>query len=115
MVQKKANYRRQDQEIVISSGDRLTIENINDLAHRIRVGLADASMVVIDFQPNVELDITALQLLCSACKTASAEGKQIAYRGPLPELLLELAPITGTNNTPCGVKNASCFRHFEGV
>lgn len=115
MVQKKASNRRQDQEIVISSGDRLTIENITDLVQRIRVGLAGASTVVIDFQPNVLMDITALQVLCSACKTASAEGKQFTYRGPLPELLLELAPLTGTITAPRGENATSCFRQFEGV
>lgn len=116
MVHKKANIRRQDEEMVISSGDRLTIENIADLLQRIRAGLTSSSTVVIDFKPNLEMDITALQVLCSACKTASAEGKRFAYRGPLPELLLELVPVTGsTNNGPRGDNGTSCFRQFEGA
>ncbi len=115
MVPKKASNRRQDEEIVISSGDRLTIENIADLVQRILAGLVGASTVVIDFKPNLEMDITALQVLCSACKTASAEGKQFVYRGPLPELLLELASVTeSTNSAPRGDNGTSCFRQFEG-
>ena len=112
----QGSKRQKDQEIVISSGDRLTIENISDLVQRIRAGLTTSSTVVIDFKPNVEMDITAPQVLCSACKTASAIGKQFVYRGPLPELLLELAPVAGaTNNAPCGDNGTSCFRQFEGA
>ena len=107
----------QKSERVISSGDKLTVETVAAFARLIRKELSEASStVVLEFPESVEMDITALQVLCSACKTASAEGKTIAYRGRLPELLQALAPVTGPKNSePCSDSNISCFRQFEGV
>ncbi len=103
-------------ERVISSGDKLTIETVAAFAQLIRKELSEASTVVLEFSEGVEMDITALQLLCSACKTATAEGKKFAYRGPLPELLQELAPVTGPKNSEsCNDGTISYFRQFEGV
>ncbi len=117
MDHKKKKNRQQDEEIVISSGDRLSIENIAEFVQSIRKGLAGASTVVIDFKPNVEMDITALQVLCSACKTASAEGQQFAYRGPLPALLQELVPGLGSmmTNEQREDNTISCFHQFQGA
>lgn len=104
-------------ERVISSGDKLTIETAAAFARLIRKELSEASStLVLEFSESVEMDITALQVLCSACKTATAEGKKIAYRGRLPELLQALTPVTGSKNSePCSDSSISCFRQFEGV
>jgi anti-anti-sigma regulatory factor len=100
---------------VIPSGDRLTVETIADFAERIRSGMAEANTVIIEFAENVELDITALQVFCSACRTASAAGKQFLYRGPLPETLLHLAATAGSERHDyCKTNNPSCFRQFGG-
>lgn len=106
----------QKSERVVSSGDKLTIETVAAFAQLIRKELSEASTVVLEFSESVELDITALQVLCSACKTASAEGKTIAYRGPLPKFLQELVTVTGPKNSePSRDSGISCFRQFEGV
>ena len=82
-------------EIVINSGKRLTIESAADFTHRIREGLAAAASVVITFEPEVELDITALQIFCSACKTAAAEGKKFSWRHGRPKSLTDLIAACG--------------------
>ncbi len=103
-------------ELVINSGDHLTIETIADFAQLLRSGLAEAATVVIDFRENVEMDITAVQVLCSACQTASAAGKKFIYRGPLPTTLLRLATAAGSErHDHCKIDNPSCFRKFGGL
>ncbi len=102
-------------ERVIKSGDRLTIETIADFAQQLRHGLAEAATVVIEFHENVVLDITALQVFCSACQTAAAAGKKFMYRGPLPATLLHLAVVAGSErHDHCKIDNPSCLRKFGG-
>ena len=110
------NDSQQQTEKVIGSGGRLTIETIADYLQRIRTGLAEADTVVLEFEPEVEMDITALQVLCSACKTAAASGKRCLHRGPTPKALIELAAAAGAErHIPCGNHNESCFRQFGGA
>jgi len=83
-------------EIVISSGKRLTIDTAADFTQRIQKGLSAAGSVAVAFDADVEVDITALQVLCSACKTAAAEeGKTFSYRGELPKTLVDLITACG--------------------
>jgi len=110
------NNSQQNNERVISSGDRLTIETIADYVQLLRTGLAEADTVILEFDPKVEMDITALQALCSACKTAAASGKRCIHRGPSPKALTELVAATGAErHNPCDNHNESCFRPFGGA
>jgi hypothetical protein len=116
MEQEVLNTAQQNKEIVITSGPRLTIETTADFVQRIRQGLADAETVVIEFAPEVEMDITALQVFCSACRTAATEKKRFTHRGPVPKALIDLATAAGSErHDPCSNNNQSCFRQFEGV
>ena len=103
-------------EAVISSGKRLTIETIGEFLVSIRRGMAEADTVIIDFDPDVVLDITCLQVFCSACRTAGAEGKKFAHRGPIPKALADLIVEAGSErHEECGYKNGSCFRQSGGM
>lgn len=107
---------QQKNERVISSGERLTIETITDYVQLLLTGLTEADTVILEFDPKVEMDITALQALCSACKTAVASGKRCMHRGPAPMALIELAAAAGAErHNSCGIHNDSCFREFGGV
>jgi len=105
-----------DDERVISTTSRLTIETVAECSQRIRQGLDEASTVVIAFEPEMEIDITALQLFCSACATAAAEGKQCLYRGQPPQALLDLLTAAGADRREHCSRNTnnSCFRLFGG-
>lgn len=71
----------EDGTVIISSGQRLSIENAADFAKALSAALSGAQREGIDCDAQVEADITALQVLCAACKTAAAGGKALA----LPE------------------------------
>jgi anti-anti-sigma regulatory factor len=103
-------------EIVISSGKRLTIETAADFTQRIRKGLSAAGSVAVVFDADVELDITALQVLCSACRTAAAEGKTFSYRGGQPKALADLIAACGAGfHGPCKNNNDSiCIWFGDG-
>jgi hypothetical protein len=115
MKRKTVESAGQETEKVIGSGEKLTIETTADFAERIRNGLAEAKTVAIEFEPEVQLDVTALQLFCSACMTATAEGKNFIYRGSLPKALLDLAAAAGVEKHGyCKNNNPSCFYQFAG-
>lgn len=103
-------------EVVIGSGKSLTIETIGEFLTSIRQGLAEAESVVIDFDPEVEVDITSLQVFCSACRTARAQGKRWTYRGPLPQALTDLIVAAGFQRLEdCEYMNGLCFRQSGGM
>lgn len=109
------NTNSKEAELTINVGSRLTIETIADFAQHIRTGLNRADVVLVAFEPDVEIDVTALQVFCAACKTAAAEGKRFACIGGLPRALRDLIAITGSErHEHCSVNNSACFRRPEG-
>ena len=115
-VQDALNGDKDKNARTVSSGDRLTIETIGDFAEHLRQGLSEGESVFIEFQDDVELDITALQVLCSACRTAAAAGKKITCRGSLPDSLRRLAVIAGSErHDHCKINSTSCFRKLGGL
>lgn len=101
--------------LILDSPAQLTIENIGDFAAKIRASLSEQTAVALRFPATVELDITALQLFCSACKTAGAAGKSFSYHGPLPEALLSLIAASGAErHDRCAIDSSACFRKIGG-
>lgn len=118
-INNKENSESQDEkktnERILDSGDCLTIETINDFVQQLRSALAEADTVTIDFRDDVELDITALQVFCSACQTAAIAGKKIVRSGHLPETLQQLAIAAGSERRDfCKIDNPLCFRKLGG-
>ncbi len=97
----------EDGGVLISSGDRLTIENAADFMRLLAEGFEASQQVLLEFDPGVELDITALQLICSACRTAAARSRTFACRGPRPRSLEEIIEA-------CGVRrHAACKQNMD--
>ena len=98
---------REDGSISIESGGRLTIENAIDFAACLREALDVSQQVTIAFEANVEVDITALQVLCSACKTAAAKGKILTQQGAGAESLRQLIISAGAERLGACTHNKS--------
>lgn len=101
---------RENGEICITSGDRLTIETAADFSRICREALAASSSVTIEFEPSADIDITAVQILCSACKSAARSGKIFSFQGPQPQALADIIASSGAerhaickhnNDSPC--------------
>jgi anti-anti-sigma regulatory factor len=101
--------------LILDSPAQLTIETIGDFAAKVRTAISERTAVAIRFPATVELDITALQLFCSACKTAGEAGKSFSYHGPLPEALLSLTAASGAErHDRCAIDSSACFRKIGG-
>lgn len=104
-----------DGSITISVGTRLVIENAVDFSKSISAALVIAQKVAVKFDGMIEMDITALQVLCSACKTAAAEGKIFTQQGPRPELMDHLIPAAGAECLgPCRYNTDNPCTWFGG-
>ena len=90
---------RENGEILITSGDRLTIENAAAFMLLLREGLEESQFVSLEFEDGVEVDITGLQLICSACRTAVACDKTFASHGPLPLALEKIIAASGAQRS----------------
>lgn len=99
----------------ILSGPRLTIENAADFAARIREAMATAKVVTVEFEANLEVDVTVLQILCSACKTAAVESKTLTYQGSGTQDLRQLITAAGGERSgPCRHNNGNQCIWFGG-
>jgi len=98
---------RENGEILITSGDRLTIENAADFMLLLREGLDESPFVSLALEEGVEIDITGLQLICSACRTAVARDKTFSSHGPLPQSLEKVIVASGAQ------RNAVCKHNLN--
>lgn len=106
----------EDNGIVISSGDNLTIETAADFKRLLQEGLEVSQNVSIEFEPGVKIDITGLQLLCSACRTAAAKGKIFSCQGPHPQSLEEIIETCGARRQAiCKLNMNSNCQWFGGL
>lgn len=107
---------RENGEIIVTSGDRLTIENAAEFSRIIREALEGSNNVALEFEPSVEMDLTGLQILCSACKSAAASGKTFSYNGPQPQALAAIIAGSGAErNAVCKHNNNSTCLWFGGA
>ena len=107
---------RENGEIIVTSGDRLTIENSADFSRIIREALEVSDHVAVEFEPSVEIDITGVQILCSACKSAANGGKLFSYHGPQPQALADIIASSGAErHVVCKHNNDSTCIWFGGA
>ncbi len=110
------SFVRENGEITVTSGDRLTIETAADFSRVVRESLDASHVVAIEFEPAVEIDITGLQVLCSACRSAAQTGKIFTYHGPFPQALANIITSSGAErSTICKHNNNSTCIWFGGA
>lgn len=75
-----------------------------DSAAALREALSQALLsydtVALDVAGVTDLDISFLQLLLSAAKTAKAKNKSLTWEGELPQTLKDAARVCGFNSLP---------------
>lgn len=107
---------RENGDIIISSGDRLTIENAAEFTRIAREALESANTVAIEFEEGAAIDITGVQVLCSACKSAAQYGKIFTFHGAQPAALLEVIDACGaTRHAVCKHNNDATCIWFGGA
>jgi anti-anti-sigma regulatory factor len=83
-----------DEGTIHLEGD-LTLPNAAELKRILIKALINADAVMIQFDDVQELDLSCLQLLCSAHRSAVRLKKQIQFKGSLPKILQEMADAAG--------------------
>lgn len=107
---------REGGETIITSGGRLTIESAADFSRIIREALDASHLVALEFEPGVEVDITTVQILCSACKSAANSGKIFTYHGLKPQALSDIISSCGAErHSVCKHNNESTCIWFGGT
>jgi len=87
-------------EVVL--GGRLTIETASEVAGTIRQALEGGGPVSLSFDEVSEVDLTIIQILCAACRMASARSQEFMLSGTVPPLINRLVDEAGgTRLTPC--------------
>ena len=110
-----AMHCRDDGSIRITSGERLTIDHAGAFSLRMREALLAAQRVEVEFAAECAVDITTLQTLCSACKTAAAAGKSVVCHGSGPLSLGQLIAAAGAQRPgPCRHNNGNPCPWFGG-
>ena len=103
-------------EIIITSGGRLTIETAAEFSRIMGEALDASNNVALEFEPAVEIDITCVQILCSACKSAALSGKTFSNHGPQPQALADIIISSGAErHALCKHNNDSSCIWFGGV
>jgi anti-anti-sigma regulatory factor len=107
---------RENGEIIVTSGERLTIENASEFLCIVKEALEASLNVSIEFEPAVEIDITGVQILCSACKNAAGSGKKFTFRGPQPQAMADIIFSSGAErHTVCKHNNNTNCIWFGGA
>jgi len=76
------------------SGD-LTVRRIGELKAQVQGALSAATHVSIALAADAEVDMTVLQLLCSAHRTASRQGKRLTLGGEFPAQFMMVLNLAG--------------------
>ena len=107
---------RESGQIIITSGDRLTIETAAEFSRIFREAFETSNNVAIEFDPAVAIDITGVQILCSACRSAARSGKALTFHGPRPQALTSIiASIGAERHSVCKDNNDSTCIWFGGA
>ena len=97
--------------VTVAVSGALTIERSGEFRQTLIDALSGAQRVVLNIEQLHDIDIPALQLICSACKTAAAANKILTFAGSPPDCLMALKNGIGIcQNSPCSQNgNASCI------
>ena len=86
--------------VVIGFSGAATIRHAEEFAERLKQALDSADRVEVDCTGVTEVDITFMQLLLSACKSAGARGQTVSLSTPASGALLEAVIICGAQEGP---------------
>jgi anti-anti-sigma regulatory factor len=104
----KVNMSDNGELATVIVGETLTIETCTEFKQALSNALDTARQVVLDAHQLQQVDITSLQLICSACRAASSKGRFLAFENDIPSCIESLRTSIGANRScPC-LRAESC-------
>ncbi len=82
---------RNSDEVKLTINGNLTVENADAFLKSLIEVMEDSTFIVLSFEDITGADMSCLQLLCSAHRTAVARNKKFSLKGQLPEVLKVVA------------------------
>lgn len=89
---------------ILSLEGDLTIQRAADLKKALLNALKSADSCLLNFEQVTSIDLSGIQLLYSACQTASKSNKEISLDGDCPQVLQRAAEDAGY-----ALQNWLCF------
>lgn len=98
----KVNMSDNGELATVIVGETLTIETCTEFKQALSNALDTARQVVLDARRLQQVDITTLQLICSACRGATSKGRLISFENDIPSCIESLRTSIGANRScPC--------------
>ena len=95
--------------LTLQWGGDLTVRRIAELKTQVQQALATATQVSIAIAPESECDLTIMQLLCAAHRTASRQGKTLQLCGEIPEQFKMIMNLAGfSRHIGCARDQSGC-------
>ena len=90
-----ASFTRSGNKGVISLDGEVTLQQAEELRRVLIKALVDADEVSVDMEKAEKVDLSCLQLLCSAHRSAVRLSKKLAFSGSSPKALRDVVETTG--------------------
>jgi len=88
------NSEGRNKKVLVIEGDG-TIQSAENLRRILAEALVDTDILVLDVSLTTEWDISGLQILCSAHKSALKKGKRITFEGKIHEHMIHVLRESG--------------------
>lgn len=112
-----SKFKRQGKKGVLTFEGELTLEHAEKVRSALIKALIEADAVEIAFNSVGSMDLTFLQLLCSAHRSAVRFNKRLAFADGRPEALIRIMQGAGfARTTGCGLDcEKSCLWRLGAV
>jgi len=94
----------EDGSFVVNADGELTVESASELRAALMDAASSKGEVVLDFSGVTGADLSALQLVCSACKSAGRDGWSLRL-GQSSRIFREVANAAGFGGGDCASGN----------
>lgn len=96
---------------VLTLAGELNINNSGQLRDALLSSLKSVDSLVLDVTETTEIDLTGLQLLCSAHRSSIVSNKKLTIKGYKGGIVQEVADEAGFSNNKCDFreKNSYCL------
>jgi anti-anti-sigma regulatory factor len=103
-----------DNDLNISIQGRLCIDTAQELLVLLKEHLNNASRVIIDPAGVTETDLSGVQLICSACRTALTQHKRFNFKNDLPDCMKKTVESIGLQRSVTCKHNADMACIWSG-
>jgi anti-anti-sigma regulatory factor len=104
----------EDNTLHISMQGRLCIDTTQDLLFLLKENLDKAARVAIDPAGVTEADLSGVQLICSACRTALTQHKGFCFKTDLPDCMKKTVESIGLQRSVSCKHNADMACIWSG-